>query len=206
MEPFNIRIKQGKTYERTVRWETQPLVYVPITAIAQVAPVLITAPAHGLTDGWDVAIRDVVGMYQINAPSGLPLGVDRKRVTIVSTDQIELNAVSAGSYSAYVSGGYVMFYTPTPMAGMRARMDIKDRVGGTVLYSLFTDDEPGSGTGLIVIDDTAKTVVFTIPAIDSELFTWRRGVYELEMVSASDVVTTILYGSVQVKREVTTDE
>ena len=42
------------------------------------------------------------------------------------------------------------------------------------------------------------------PATDTDDFTWKTGVYDLEMVSAAGAVTAILTGKVSVTREVTT--
>ena len=56
----------------------------------------------------------------------------------------------------------------------------------------------------IAIDTTGKTITLTISATDTAEIAWKRGVYDLEMVSSSGVVTAILTGSVNVTREVTT--
>ena len=44
-------VQQGKTFTLLLRWETEPIVYKAVTAIAQVAPVRLTVPAHALVDG-----------------------------------------------------------------------------------------------------------------------------------------------------------
>ena len=70
--------------------------------------------------------------------------------------------------------------------------------GPKELYRLFS---PASG---IVIDNTAKTITLSIPATDTDGFTWKNGVYDLEMVSSASAVTAILSGKVSVTKEVTT--
>jgi hypothetical protein len=198
---YDLRIEQGKTVRRIVRWETTPLIYKPITAIANVAPALITAVGHVIPAGWRTAVIDVVGMREINAKNTPPRGTDWHRATVVGPDTVSLNDISAASYDAYVSGGYLMYYTPMSLAGYSARMNFKDRVGGTIL------DTIDSTSGEIVIDTANFTVTFVIPASLSAAYTWTRGVYDLEMYSGvvpNEEVTAILTGAVTVTKEVTT--
>jgi hypothetical protein len=110
--------------------------------------------------------------------------------------------VSAASFDPYESGGYLVYYVPSSLATMTARMKIKDRIGGTVLESLVTPMVAGSG---FVISDVAKIITLTISATDTAAFQWETGVYDLEMVDSSNGnVTAILSGNVTVTEEVTT--
>ena len=74
----DLTIQQGKTFTLVLRWETEPIVYKAITAIAQTAPVRITAAGHGLVDGWRAAVVSVKGMAEINAENTPPRGDDYK--------------------------------------------------------------------------------------------------------------------------------
>ncbi len=64
-----------------------------------------------------------------------------------------------------------------------------------------------SANGRIAIDNTAKTITLTVSAADTALMDWKRGVFDLELVSADvvPVVTSLLGGicSVAVGKEVT---
>ncbi len=194
---YDMRIEQGKTLQRIVRWETLPLIYIPITAIAQTAPVRITAPNHGMPDGWRTAVINVKGMHEINAKRVPPRGSDFHRTSVYGPDDVTWNDVSAADYDAYTSGGYLTFYTPMPLSGYSARMQIKDYVGGTVLQALHSPTE-------ITIDPTGCTILLQIDADTAAAWTWDTGVYDLEMVSPTNVVTAILTGSVTLTPEVTT--
>lgn len=195
----NLIIRQGKTFSLVLRWETEPIVYKAISAITQTAPVSITATAHGVPDGWNVAVVSARGMTEINAESDPPDAADYHKATVVDANTIELNDVNASEYRAYTSGGYVQYNTPHSLAGYTARMTIRTSVGGTELLSLTTEN------GGIDIDDTAKTIVLTISATDTAAITdWTRGVYDLELVSSGGVVTGLAAGSVRVIKEVTT--
>jgi hypothetical protein len=56
----------------------------------------------------------------------------------------------------------------------------------------------------IVLNTALHTITLTISATDTAAFAWKKGVYDLELVSASGVVTALLTGSVTVTKEVTT--
>ena len=191
-------VQQGKTFTLLLRWETEPIVYKAVTAIAQVAPARLTVPAHALVDGWRAAIVSVKGMAEINAQNTPPRGDDFKPVTVVDPNTVEFNDINAADFRAYVSGGYLQYNTPVYLTGYTARMDIKDKVGGTVLHSMT------SANGGISIDTSGKTITLNISATDTAAFAWQRGVYDLEMISASSVVTALLTGKVSVTKEVTT--
>ena len=194
----NLTFNQGKTFSLALRWETGPINYKAITAITQTAPARVTAPSHGIPDGWRVAIVSVKGMTQINAENAPPRPKDHHKATVVDSNTIEFNDINAAEFKAYQSGGYLQFNTPVSMVGMTARMSVKDKAGGTQLLSLTTEDDR------IVIDDAAKTITLNLSAADTALITWKRGVYDLELVSADGEVTGLLSGEVTVTQEVTT--
>jgi len=201
-QSLDLVIEQGKTFSRVIRWESSVRAWKAITAIGNVAPMLVTAVGHGMPDGWRAAITDVVGMIDANAGHNPPWDSELKPATYVGVDQVSFDDVSAAGFDAYVSGGYLFYYVPVSLATMTARMKIKDQIGGTVLVSLVTPAVSGSG---FTIDDTNKTITLSISATDTAAFTWTEGVYDLEMVDSSDgSVVAILSGSVTVTDEVTT--
>ena len=193
----DLTIEQGKTFSQVVRWESLPIVYKPITAITQAAPVRITAASHGLPNGWRVAIVSAKGMTQVNAENTPPKDKDYKLATVVDPNTVELNAVNSAGFKAYTSGGFLQYNTPVSLAGFTARLSIKDKIGGTQLLSLTTEN---SG---ITIDDSAKTITLSISATASAALTWKKGVYDLEMISPAGVVTALISGVVTVVPEVT---
>src|SRR5512133_606926 len=123
----NLTIRQGSTFALVLRWEAAPIVYVPITAITQAAPARVTAAAHAIPHGWRVAVVSVKGMPEINAADPLRLrDTDYHTATVVDQDTIEFNDINAAGFKPYVSGGYLQFNTPVALAGMKARLTIKD--------------------------------------------------------------------------------
>lgn len=205
----DLEIKQGKTFSLVLRWETEPIVYKAITAIslANGAPRL-TVTGHGTPNGWRGAVTRVKGMTQINAKNSPPRASDFVTATVIDANTIELNTVtpcddSGTEWSDYTSGGFWQFNTPVDLAGYTARMKIKDKIGGTVLASTEAGDSPLNILS-IAIDNAGKTITLSIAATATDDIAWAKGVYDLEMVSAGGVVTTILSGKVTVTKEVTT--
>jgi hypothetical protein len=194
----NLNIIKGKTFAQVLRWEASPIVYKPITGITQTAPAVVTCTGHGAPTGWRVAIVSVKGMTQINAASTPPKTSEYHQATVLSANTIELNTVNAADYKPYVSGGYVQYNTPVDLAGFTARMSIKDKVGGAELLRLDTT------LSNITIDNTAKTIALTLAATVTAALTFTKAVYDLELVSATGVVTLLLSGAVAVTNEVTT--
>jgi hypothetical protein len=194
---MNLTIRQGETFQRLIRWESPPYIYKAITAITKAAPVAITAAGHGLATGWRVAVVSVLGMKEINARNSPPRDADFHQVTTTGTDAITINDINSADYTAYTSGGYLQFYTPVDLAGFSARLTIKDRIGGTVLETLVSPTD-------IALDNALHTITITISAVDTAALVFTKGVYDLELVSGSGVVTTLYSGNVLVTKEVTT--
>lgn len=191
-------VRQGRTFKYVVRPERLPLVYKPITDIEQSAPVSITATGHGLASGWGAAITNVSGMTELNATANALRESDFRPVTVVDPNTITINSVDAAGFSAYVSGGHLIYYTPTTLAGAEVRLDLRDAVGGTMLYQM------SSTIGNIAIDDAAHTITITIPAADTEGFTFLSAVGDLEVVYTDGFVDELLRIDVAVIQEVTT--
>lgn len=199
----DLQITQGKTLSLVLRWETEPCVYRTITAIQQTAPVRLTVNTTGLPDGWRCAVTNVKGMTEINAEANALREKDFNPVTIVDPTTLEINSINAAGFKPYVSGGILQYNTPVSLTGYTGRLQIKDKVGGTVLASTEAGDTPLNFLN-VALDTANSTITITISATATAGLTWAKGVYELEMVSPTGVVTAILSGKVTVAKEVTT--
>lgn len=191
-------IRQGRTFKYVVRPETLPLVYKPITAITKTAPVSLTVPAHGLATGWNVAVTNVGGMTQINSRANALRESDFKPVTVVDANTFTINSIDALGFSTYTSGGTIVYYTPVALAGAKVRLDLRNAVGGTLLYQM------SDTIGNIVVNDALHTIGATIPATASDDFTFLSAVGDMEVEYADGSVDAILSIEVEVVREVTT--
>ena len=186
----DLAIRKGATFAQTLRWEAPPIVWKPITAISLTAPVRLTVPAHDCPPNWRVNVSCNKSMREMDGVKGL--------ATVIDADTIEINTINASGFKPYKGDGYLSFNTPVDMTAMTARMSIKDKVGGTELLRLDT-----TNNGL-VIDATECSITMRVDASVTELLTWERGVYDIEVVDSLDTVHVLLSGKVTVTPEVTT--
>lgn len=198
MPATNLTITKGKTFIRTLRWAVAPFVYKPITAITKAAPAVITCATHGVPPGWRVAVTAVKGMTELNAADCNDISDDEyHKATVIDANTISLD-LSSACFNAYTSGGYIQYWTPVDLAGYTARMSLKNKVGGTELFRLDTSN------GRITLDNVDKKIDLLISAVDTAALTFKKAVYDLELVSPGGVVSLVIYGSVTVVDEVTT--
>lgn len=192
-------IEQGRTLRLPLRWEKDEWAYVPVAAITKGAPCRVTTSTpHGMPDGWRCAVVSAGGMAEVNAAGNPPSDDELRRVKVVTANQIEFNDLNSSDFTPYTSGGYLQYRLPEDLAGATARMTIKDKVGGTELLSLTTEN------GRILIDSTNKVIELVLLASITAGLTWRSGVYDLELISATQSVKALLKGGVSVVPEVTT--
>jgi hypothetical protein len=197
MQELNLTIQQGKTYSTTLRWASEPYVYKPITSVANTAPVRLTVPAHGLPDGWRFAVSAVQGATGLNAKKSPPEAKEYYEATVIDENTVDINNVNGMLLGAYKSGGVIQYLTPVDMTGMSARMQIKDKVGGTSLLTITSD------AGDITINPGTYTITIRIPPTVTEALTWTTGSYDLEMYNGTDVFL-LCFGIISVEFEVTT--
>lgn len=178
----------GANFQRVIRWETTPVVYIPISNITQVAgPVVTTSVVHGVPPGWPVAVSGVVGMTQINALRTPPKGDDWHKAYVQNTTMIQLNDVDASAYQPYVSGGFLQYNTPALAAGMTAVLNIMSAYGSTPIFTT------SSVSGDIVLDAVTNfTITINITAAQTALLVPQNAVYQLLLTSSGGVVTEVL--------------
>lgn len=195
----NLLVLQGSTFSHVLSWGADPPTLKPITGISKAAPPVITAPAHGLVANWPVWIADVQGMKQINNPFGPDESPDNDpyTVAIIDSSNISLQGQSSISYTAYLSGGYLLYFPPIDLSGYTARMQIRQpKASSTIILELNTSN------GGIVLDNVGKTITLVMTAVQTAALTFGVADYDLEMISGS-TVTRILQGKISLSTEVT---
>lgn len=197
---LTLKIQKGSTWARVVLWGVSPYIYKLITGVPQLAPLRLTVVGHGLTDDWRVAITDVRGMVELNSEANVPFISEYHQARVIDADTIEINDIDALSFHDYVSGGAIRFLTPVDLTGYTARMDIREKTGGTLILSMTTTD------GDIVISVLENKIFITITAADTGAVTQRRGVFSVEVEAAGGGVTQLMSGNVEFIEEVTTTE
>lgn len=183
-------VASGETFLLAVHWGADTYTSIPITNITQAVPVVVTAMAHGVPDGWQVAIVSAKGMTQINATRYPPQGKDWHRATVISPDAIQINDTNSADFSAYTSGGYLVYSAPMVLIGMSAAMVVRDAPDtGAVLLTLTE----GSG---ITIDTVANTIT---PRFDTAGLAWTTGYYDLELTDVAGTVVQLLSGVITIE-------
>ena len=184
----DLTFKKGTTFRMSVLWESSQLRYRPITDVALTAPVRVTAPAHGVPDGWPIAIVNVVGTSQINATNSPPRDADFRPATAVSADVLEINGVNGAAFKAYKSGGQVVYYEPTSLLDVKVRMPIRRTPGGPIVF------EPSTEAGTITLDLTRSRIEIEVATELVADLDWRSGTYDLIAEDATGVDILLLQG------------
>ena len=84
------------------------------------------------------------------------------------------------------------------LTGYTARMQVR-----STLESATSVVELTTANGRIALGGAAGTITLTISATDTAALTAGRGVYDLELVSGSGIVTRLLQGVATISRNVT---
>lgn len=188
---LNLKIYQGSTFTQVLRWESATKIYVPITAITKSAPLVVTAPSHGIPVGWRARVTNAGGMKEVNA-------LDYQTVTQTTGDTVTFNQVNSLGYTTYTTGGVLEYNQPVSLFGLTARMQIREKLTSSVVIHELTTQNFG-----IVFDNTYKTITLTIPDNLTTAFNFTTAVYTLEFEDASGKTSTFAKGSVSFEREVT---
>jgi hypothetical protein len=189
-QKVNLKIYQGSTFTETFRWESSTKIYTPITAAFKAAPLVITATAHGMLAGWRGKISNIIGMTEANA-------LDYIIASSVTSNNVTFNSVNAAGFKDYISGGILEYNEPVSLAGATARMQIRSKITDSIFLEELTTEN-----GKLSINDSGKTITLSLSAANTTAYTFKAGVYSLEIIIAG-VVTPLVNGSVSVVNEVT---
>ena len=189
---INFKLYQGSTFSEVLRWESSLKTYAPITGISKSAPIIITAPAHGVPVEWRVKFTNILGMADLNSNDTY------YQATSVTSDTLTINDINSLGFKTYISGGIVEYNTPIDLTGFKARMQVRSKVdSSTVIIELTTENN------YIVINNVNKTINLAIPATITSGFTFSTAVYSLELVSTGGQVTPFCDGTITLVKEVT---
>lgn len=182
---IDLTIYRGKTFEFAYLYADDELVYLPITAMPSKAPVRLTVMSHGLPDGWPVQVSCVKAPDELNTREG-----ERSVVSVVDADTLELNALNAHCWRPFSGGGLVVANKPVDLAGWQCRAQVRDKVGGAVLFNWHSDPAQNPD-GVIEVDVSASAFVLKIDAATSADLAWKRGVYDVEAIAPNGEVYAI---------------
>lgn len=124
---------------------------VTISGATQANPVVITATAHGFSNGDKVKIRDVVGMTELNKFSFT--------VANATANTFELSGTDGTSYTAYESGGTAReeVTTISGLDHLEGRTDVIALTDGNLVKELTVSN------GSVTIPDDASIIHVGLP-------------------------------------------
>jgi len=127
---------------------------INITAITKANPAVVTAAAHGLSNGDRVFIKSVVGMTEIN---NLEFTVANK-----TTDTFELSGINSSSFTTYSSGGTVgKIVEVTTTYSVTQIFEINHAQSADVLFLAHKDHDPAKLTRTTATSFTLTDIDFT---------------------------------------------
>lgn len=191
-------ITRGKTFEFAFLYADEELGYLPITGMPSKAPCRLTVVGHGLPDGWPAQVKCVKAPAELNSAEG-----EDYFIKVVDADTIELNTVNAHCWKAFSGTGLLVCRKPVDLTGWACRAQVRDKVGGAVLFSWHSD--PGENPdGEAEVDVAASAFVLKIDAATAAALEWKRGIYDAEIIAPTgEVFPLVGISQVVVEDEVT---
>lgn len=193
-----ITIQRGKTFEFGFLYAEDELLYLPITGMPSKAPVRLTVEGHGVPDGWPVQVTCVKAPAELNTPD------DESQIAkLVDVDTIELNALNAHCWKAFSGSGLLVLNKPMDLTGWHCRAQVRDKPGGTVLFTWHSDPAE-SPDGEIEVDLAQSAFVLKMDAATAAALEWKRGKYDVEAIApGGQVYPLTAISDIEVADEVT---
>lgn len=196
-----ITIYRGETFEFGILYAEAEFVspYPVISAMVSTAPARLTVVEHGIPDGWPVRIACVKTPTELNTPE--ESWVYPK---VIDADTLELNDVNAHCWRPFSGSGVLIVPKPADLTGWQCRAQVRNRIGGDLLYSWHSDPSENPDS-LILVDVALSQFVLTMSDVQSEALTWAKGVYDAEVIApGGQVYKLTAISPIDVVGEVTT--
>lgn len=181
---LTITIRRGASAQIPIRIETENLSFANITAMTRAAPIQITAPGHGLPEGWRAWVMNAGGMTELNSAWNNLKDSGAYRVSVLDVNNVELPDVNSSGFRAYTSGGQLAYRSPLDLSQFTsARMDVKTTPNSTPIVSFNT------AGGTLQLDAAANVLWLILPTSTTGSLSAATRFFDIELVKASgDVV------------------
>jgi hypothetical protein len=183
-------VQSGETWHPVIRWGHGHLHDEGDQRDHEGAPAVITAAAHGVPNGWPVAVVGVEGMTQINATRYPPQGNDWHAATCHRRQHDRVERRELGDYSTYDEDGFVVYDTPKDLTGCTFALTIYDNPEHTARRC------HAHHGGDITVEPTLKTIT---PLLQTAALAWDIGYFRLMATEPSGVVTELLRGTITIE-------
>lgn len=194
-QKHNIVIKPGKTFRETFFYASDEPLYLPIEAISQAAPLQLSVPNHNLPgDLWPITIESA------KSPSELNLSCPYFAKTI-DANTLEIMGINASNWRSYNGGALLVYQNPIDLTGWAFRGQIRDKVGGNLLFSWHSDPAENPDGSIEV--GTSRFTLNISPEQSANL-SFTKAVYDIEAVTSSgDVYPVIDLSEIRLEGDVT---
>ena len=196
----SLAIRRGSSHRWMMRWAQPRLAYITGVTLNATAPLTIAATAHGLPDGWLVAIQNATGGFASFNADSPPASNQYLRVDVVDGTTLAVNRVNAVGFKPSQPATLV-YRKPHDLIGCTARAQMRKKINSPDPALAFTS-EVGGG---IDIDTLLSST--TIQITESQTRSLLPGAYvmdiELVMPDGNVLATSII--EVTVVDEVTHD-
>ena len=164
MTGLTIALTAGASLDVAIRQEQTTLAFKAITGMSQTAPLRVTAAGHGLPNGWRAGVQNAKGSTAFNVPWNRVRDADLQRVKVVDADTIEFPAINASGWSAWTSGGELVFYPPLDLSIYTA--------ADLIVTNPYSGDETTftRAAGKLEIDTATASVWLRLTAADTAIF------------------------------------
>lgn len=177
IQKLTLSVRRGSAEDIPIRIETGRWSYAGITAIGQTAPLRVTAPGHGVPDNWAVALMNVRAVGPFAAANNPPKPSDMHLATRVDADTVEFNVINGAGFRAFSGGGQLAWRVPLDLTlYVGARMNVRDRVGGTLLANYTTDN------GKLQLDPINEALWLRLKETDTAALTAKPKVFDIELI------------------------
>lgn len=191
-EQIDLTITRGKTFEFGFLYADDEPRQVLITGMPSKVPLRLTVIGHGLPDGWPFWVSCVKAPVELNTDidsdnANEVMGADPYFVKVVDADTIEVPGVIASCWKAFSGPGVLLTLPPVDLTGWQCRAQVRDRVGGTVLFSWHSDPSVAAD-GTIEVDAVRGRFVLKMGAETAAGLLWKSGMYDAEVIAPNGAV------------------
>lgn len=201
-------IYRGKTFEFGFLYADDEPRQVLITGMPSKVPLRLTVPGHGLPEGWPFWVSCVKTPAELNTSvysddAFEVMGAEPYLVKVVDANTIEVPGVVASCWKAFSGPGVLITRPPVDLTGWHCRAQVRDKVGGNVLFS-WNSDPAQNPDGEAVVDVALGAFFLKMDAGTASALDWKRGRYDAEAIAPNgEVYPLTAISSVTVEDEVT---
>lgn len=196
----SLEIRRGSSHRWMMRWSQPKLGYITGVTLNATAPLSITATAHGLPDGWLVAVQNATGGFsQLNADNP-PTSSQYLRADVVDGGTLAVNRLNAVGFKPSQPATLV-YRKPHDLIGCTARAQMRKKINSPDPVLEFNSDVAGG----ITIDTLLSSTTLQFTEAQTRSVPVGSYVMDIELIMPNGSVLATSVIEVTVVDEVTHD-